>query len=160
MKKTLIGLLLVLFATLASCAGYVPGRQAYWDAQVREMCEKDGGVHIVDRVRITKNETNFLGQSAGKPTVLAKELAHPQSPVYAIRGKGKILSSEGNISIGRSEWSIIRRSDEKVVANLIRYSRTGGDFPEFIHQSTYFCPSSEKINSDMQEIFIFEENSK
>lgn len=158
MKKILIALLLTL--ALTGCMGYVPGQQSYWDAQVREMCEKDGGVHIIERVRITKNEMNFLGESDGKLTILVKELAHPKSPVYAIRGKRKIFASEGNSSIGRAEWSIIRRSDEKVVANLIRYSRTGGDFPEFIHQSTFFCPSSERITSDMQKLFIIEGDSK
>ncbi len=145
---------------LAGCMGYVPGQQSYWDAQVREMCEKDGGVHIVERVRITKNEMSFLGESDGKPAILVKELAHPKSPVYAIREKGKIFASEGNASIGRTEWSIIRRSDEKVVANLIRYSRTGGDLPEFIHQSTFFCPSPEKISNDMQKLFIIEGDPK
>jgi hypothetical protein len=147
-------------AALAGCMGYVPGQQSYWDAQVREMCAKDGGVHIIERVRITENEMGFLSKDAGKLIILAKELAHPKSPVYAVREKGKIFASEGNSSIGRTEWSVIRRSDQKVVANLIRYSRTGGDFPEFVHQSTFFCPSAEKITNDLQKIFLIEGDSK
>lgn len=158
MKKLLFVMLLT--ATLAGCAGYVPGRQSYWDTQVREMCAKDGGVHIIEPVRITKNEMNFLGGGEGKLMILAKELAHPKSPVYAVREHGEILASEGNAAIGRTEWSIIRRSDGKIVANLVRYSRTGGDFPDFIHQSTFFCPSSEKITSDTQKLFLIEGDSK
>jgi hypothetical protein len=155
MTKFFLVILLV-----AGCAGCVPGRQAYWDTQVRKMCRKDGGVQIFERVRITKSEINFLGESSGKLVILSKELAHPQSPVYAIRREGKIFASEGNVSIGKSEWSIIRRLDKKVVANLIRYSRTGGDSPGFIHQSTFFCPDSEVMSSDIQKLFIIEENSK
>lgn len=151
-------LTMLFTAALAGCAGYVPGRQSYWDAQVREMCDKDGGVHILERVRITKDEMNFLNRSEGKFTILVKELAHPKSPVYAVRAHGKIFASEGNATIGRTEWSIIRRSDEKIVANLILYSRTGGDFPKFIHQSTFFCPSSEVIASDTQNYFSLKSN--
>lgn len=158
MKKKSISLFLAVI--LAGCMSYVPGQQSYWDTQVKEMCAKDGGLHIIERVRIAKSEMNFLGKNNGKLSVLVKELAHPKSPVYAIRDEGKVFASEGNASIGRVNWSIVRRSDQKVVATLIRYSRTGGDFPEFIHQSTFFCPSSEKISNDMQDLFLIDGDSK
>src|SRR5688500_192867 len=63
--------------------GFYEGRKAYWDYQVREMCAKDGGVRILERVRISKTDINFLGRNDGKIAVPVRELAPPNAPVYS-----------------------------------------------------------------------------
>ncbi len=181
MKKTLIGLLLVLFAMLASCAGYVPGRQAYWDAQVREMCEKDGGVHIVDRVRITKNETNFLGQRDGHVQIFEKvsiqkkeldemlragdgfislkmkELSGIEDAVY-MESKEKNIR-DANPRVRRTEWLVVRQTDKKVVATWNSYGRIGGDMPTgLVHDSSFRCPDWKQTWIELRELFLVKEN--
>ena len=158
MNKLLVALLLLV--TLVGCAGYVPGRQSYWDAQVKEMCEKDGGVQIIEKLRITKLDVNLLGGGAdGKIDIMIKELAHPRAPVYAVIKE--TIIREVNPSVWRSESEIVRRVDQVIVARWVAYSRSGGDFPTGLaHDSRFTCPDLKKITSDMQQLFIVEGDSK
>lgn len=64
MKKILIASLLT--AVLTGCIGYVPGHQSYWDAQVREMCGKDGGVKIIETVRLNRQQYSLLLNKFGQ----------------------------------------------------------------------------------------------
>ena len=160
MKNILIVLLLSI--TFVGCAGYVPGRQSYWDAQVKEMCEKDGGVTIFERIRMSKADIDrrILPMTAdGKLGIALKELAHSDAPVYAER-KTTYLR-ESNPQVGRVEWIAIRRSDQVVVARWISYGRFGGDLPTGLaHDSSFGCPVPRKITSDLQQLFIVEGDSK
>lgn len=74
MKTILISALIA--AVLTGCAGYVPGRQTYWDAQVREMCAKDGYVRIFEKVSISKKELDrMILTGDGKISLKMKDLA-------------------------------------------------------------------------------------
>src|SRR4051812_37644081 len=72
----------LLCLTLSGCGGWFPGRQHYWDAKVREMCEKDGGVRIFEKLRLSKADVQLLTQGDGKIGVPVKSLANPNSPAY------------------------------------------------------------------------------
>jgi hypothetical protein len=162
-RKSVVSKLVVavLVATLLGCIGYVPGRQTYWDARVQEMCAKDGGVTIYERVRISKGDLDrriLPITKDGKIGVAPEQLAHPSAPVYA-RNKTAVLR-EGNPGVWRSEWEIVRRSDGKVVARWVAYSRSGGDIPSPAHDSRVTCPELSRISSDLHQLFIVEEHSK
>src|SRR6266850_8143339 len=60
-----IGTLVFYTALLASCAGYTPGTKAYWDAQIDEMCQKDGGIRVYETVQLTRSEYQTLGGAYG-----------------------------------------------------------------------------------------------
>jgi hypothetical protein len=65
--------------------GWVPGRQSYWDAKVKEMCNKDGGVTIYERVSVPKIdlERGVLPVGAdGQIGISLGALAHPDAPIY------------------------------------------------------------------------------
>ena len=142
------------------CMGYLPGRQTYWDAKVREMCKADGGVRILERVRISEAEVRLLGQADGRIGIPVKELAPPDAPVYAVLNRA-LLEHVGNLGVGRTESTIIRRADGAVVARWVAYSRTGGDVPTGLaHESTYWCPELKTIASDLQQLFIVVDNPK
>lgn len=140
-----------LAAALAGCMGWVPGRQSYWDAKVKEMCEKDGGVQILEKLHITRTDIEFLEKVDGKISVPIKELAHPRSPAYAVN-KSEILR-DGNPGVWRSEWEIVRRTDNVIVARWVAYTRVGGDFPSHAHESRFTCPDLTRITTDMQQLF-------
>jgi len=135
MKKILIGLLISV--TLVGCMGYVPGEQSYWDAQVREMCEKDGRVQIFERVSISKQELDgMLRTGEGVISLKMKDSAKIEDTVY-------LESSETNIREGiprvrRTEWLAVRRADKKVVARWYSYGRIGGDIPTGLNMIRHY----------------------
>ena len=156
MKKILFSSLFpILFS---GCMGYVPGQQSYWDEQVREMCERDGGVRIYEKLRITKADIELLGRVGGKIGVPAKDLANPKAPAYQELKITRIR--DGNPRVSRTDLIIVRRADQTVVAQATIYARSGGDFPSPAQTSGYRCPDAKTIMSDLQELFIVEGDSK
>lgn len=149
------GCVFVLLVLLVhGCAGYVPGRQTYWDAQVREMCAKDGGVQIFEKIRITVEDAKFLGKADGRIGIPAKDRADPRAPVYAVNRTSVIR--EGVPGVWRSEWDVVRRTDGAVIAKAIIYNRSGGDFPSPAHDSRYMCPDLKRISAELQQVFVVE----
>jgi hypothetical protein len=148
-------MMLLAVVTLSGCMGWAPGRQAYWDAQVKEMCDKDGGVKIFEKLRISKPDIDLLGRIDGKIAVPSKNSAHPNAPVYS---ELKITSiRDANPRVFRSESVIIRRADQTILARWVAYSRSGGDFPTGLSEGTSFnCPDLKAITSDLQQLFIVE----
>lgn len=147
MKKTSMT---VLFAvTLSGCTGNLPGRQSYWDAQVRERCEKDGGITIHERVKISKKDALFLwGQGLPLPT----ENTRKDSPYFWEMTEEKIRDSYPKVA--RTEDLVKRRSDGKVLGKSIRYWRSGGDFPAGLSEATSFiCPQHANLS---EQIFLIE----
>ncbi len=158
MKKPSIALLLVI--TLSGCMGYVPGQQSYWDAQVREMCAKDGGVKIIEKLRLSKEDVNLLGSVDGNIRIPSKKSAHPNAPAYSELNI-TYVRNEGNPSVWRAESLIKRRLDQVVIARWVTYTRSGGDIPTgLVHDSSFTCPDLKKITSDLQLLFIVEGDSK
>ena len=129
--------IVLVTTTFAGCAGYVPGRQAYWDAQVKEMCEKDGGVTVYERVKLTQNEYRRLGGIGGTVPVPTRSSASPNTPYVADTKIIKIR--ESNPEVYRRETMIVRVVDGKVLSRQVTYGRIGGDFPSPAHRSSYGC---------------------
>lgn len=54
-----------LIAGLIAAVIFYEGRKAYWDAQVKEMCVKDGGIRVHERVTLSKADYERLGGQSG-----------------------------------------------------------------------------------------------
>ena len=54
-------LLLGLTLCLASCTSYFPGQKSYWDSQVKELCERDGGSTVYEVIELTQEQYKSLG---------------------------------------------------------------------------------------------------
>jgi hypothetical protein len=147
-----------LIALLILTILFYEGRKAYWDVQVKEMCVRDGGVKIFEKLRISKADIDLLGRVDGKIDVPIKQLAKPESPAYMELEFTNLR--EGEPRITRTESAVIRRADRIVVARWVIYSRFGGDFPSPAHPSISRCPELKKITSDLQPLFIVEGDSK
>lgn len=78
--------------------------------------------------------------------------ASPDYP-YVSKGNTQILN-EHNPRVYRSEDRYIRRSDGKIVAIAVQYSRVGGDFPAYAHPSSYTCPDAKQAVLDERKIFV------
>lgn len=143
--------LTLLALTLGGCMGYVPGQQSYWDAQVRERCEKDGGVTVYERVKINKTDFQILLRQS-----LPTESSRMDQPYFWIRSETKIHDS--NPTVVRSETFIKRRSDGRVLGRSVRYSRRGGDIPTGFSEATSFaCPQQADLS---EKVFLVGEDSK
>ena len=147
---------LILVPLLA--VGFYESRKAYWDAQVREMCAKDGGVTVLEQISISKEQEEYLPHVDGVVAVTRESLSDPRAPAFS-----KIVETiveSGNPSVLRYEQVIVRRADKTATARVVIYVRTGGDLPSPAFPSNYYCPPLSKINSEISKVFRIEEATK
>lgn len=111
------------------------GRNMWLDHQVREMCAKDGGVRVYETVELTSD----LLDKFGRIYIPDKAEATPLNEYYYISGIHYYLN--GATKLSRTHHRIVRRSDEKVLGELIRYARAGGGLPGPWHGSSFMCPA-------------------
>ena len=152
----IISMPLVLIGLLILVVIFFEGRKAYWDNKVREMCEKDGGVIIQDKLEITLEEYANLPKVNNIVTVPA---VSNDAPVFSESKSTYLHRSDPEVR--RTEVHVIRRKDKKVIANYAMYSRVGGDFPTIIGHPTYFsCPDTVKIVTELSELFLVDLGAK
>jgi hypothetical protein len=136
---------------LCNCAGYTPGAKSHWDQQVREMCAKDGGVTIYERVSISRAQLEKLPKAGVYAAIPARANATPEDLVFWDDSSSTI--HDANLRVWRSEQVVKRKSDEKIVARIVRYSRVGGDVPTALaHSSSFACPEEEQIFAQQARI--------
>lgn len=143
---------LVVVLLMIVAIGFCEGRKAYWDFKVREMCAKDGGTRVHERVTLTKTEYDRLGGRGGMIAVPHEKSASKDYP-YISTGSTMIIN-ENDPRVYRSEDIYVRRSDRKILATSVQYSRVGGDFPlSYAHPSSFVCPEQKKVVAEERAIF-------
>lgn len=147
----------VIVGVLSGCAGWSPGQQSYWDARVRELCKKDGGVTVYEQVKITRREFDALGGLNGTVPVPIRAFAQPGTPYVAETKRFTI--HEWAPEVLRRETSIIRVADGKVLSRQIQYLRIGGDFPSPSHESSYSCADVGVPLDVERKTFLVTENA-
>jgi len=130
---------LTLILLLILVVGFYEGRKAYWDHKVTEMCEKDGGIKIYERVQLDEAEYNLYINKFGQLSIPIDEEA-PESIRY-IRKDNREFIRRNNPTVRRYESVIIRRTDNKILGKRIAYSRVGGDSIA-LHPSIFSCPDN------------------
>jgi hypothetical protein len=96
-----------------------------WDAKVRELCQKDGGVTVYERVRLSKDESRHITGPAGDLVVPPKDAANGGKPY--VSESERIVLNEGNPVVYRWETAIVRTSDGKILSRLVHYGRVRSD---------------------------------
>jgi hypothetical protein len=144
---------------LYGCAGYTPGAKSYWDQRVNDMCAKDGGVTIYERIPIPKAQFEKLPRVGGHAAIPPRTDAKADDLVFWDEFSTDIR--DANPRVWRSEQIVRRRSDEKIVARIVRYSRVGGDMPTGLaHSSSLGCPEEEQIFAQQEKIFAISDPSR
>jgi hypothetical protein len=92
-----------------------------WDAKVKELCQRDGGVTVFERVRLSKDEARHITGPAGGLVVPGKDAA-TAGRLY-VSETTRIGLNDGNPAVFRSETVIVRTSDGKVLSRLVNYGR-------------------------------------
>ena len=137
----------VLFAPLLVSNGV----KYYYDAQVREMCAKDGGVRVYETVRLSADKFDELKRR--NFVFFSKELADPADEYYGETDDHYFR--QGSPSLVRIHYRIVWRNDRKVLGESIRYARAGGDLPGPWHGSGFMCPDPVKYPSKFETaIFV------
>jgi len=133
--KVVAAVLLAPFVLLIAGIGGCEARKAYYDWQVRKLCERDGGVVVYERMAISKADylrfAREVGSGAKGSALVAESPVYTETTITYIR--------RGNPEIRRDEEVFRRRSDNKILARYVYYARVGGDFPSWAHPSSRGC---------------------
>lgn len=148
-----LGLILLALAYF----GFCEARKAYWDHQVKLMCEKEGGIKVYERMPIPREyiDKDGLIRIRSKPKNPAHPLAFEATPTDTFYYEWIEESiKQGGLAVGRHNLKVYRASDKKVLGSMIVYSRSGGDFPTFAHPSSISCPDIQNRPDLLNSIFI------
>lgn len=135
--RVLMWVVLTPIVVLVSAIGGCEARKAYYDSQVRKLCEKDGGVTVFQRVTLSHDEYKQLGGSEGVIPVYASSSKHPNEPYFTETKTEYVRKS--NPEVRRDGIVFKRRSDNVVLGRFVYYARVGGDFPTLAHPSSKGC---------------------
>lgn len=141
-----VGLVILLALVLA----YYEGRKAYWDYQVQEMCEKDGGIKVYKTIGLPADKFNEWGQPnfykpANGKNALGDEYIFISGTQYY---------RKGNPQVARYYVQVVQRRDGEVLGESISYGRGGGDMPTPSYGSSYHCPEEYGDIPLLTRIFI------
>jgi hypothetical protein len=125
---------------------YCEANKAYWDYRVKEMCLKDGGVTVYEKVKLTKEERNQLR---------FRDVSHVTSDdVYYSEFDNETIKN-GTPEVFKMTLFIYRNNDQKLLGKKVTYGRRGGDFPSGIaHPSSYSCNQIKGLDTNI-ELSIF-----
>ena len=131
------------FALVVLGVIYCELNKAYWDHRIKEMCEKNGGVTVFEKVEISKADYPSLKFTSNGHAIFPPESHANQNTPFYYTFKTEYLK-KGSPDVMRFEQSIIRSKDKKALSTHISYARSGGDFPDFIsYPSSYSCGDTE-----------------
>ncbi len=114
---------------------YAGGQKLYYDMQVRRLCAIDGGIRVYETVKLPAERFDKHGNVQIPDKARAKT-----GDEYYYESETKYLRS-GDPQLLRMRTQIIRRNDGKVLGEIIRYARGGGDIPGPWHLSSFTCPN-------------------
>lgn len=136
-SKLLVTLVATPVVIAAATIGGYEIRKTYFDRQIDKMCERDGGVTVFEKVAVSRQEYFRLGGSNGQIPVPEERSATAEYPYVSSTARSVIRS--GNPEVFRTEAVIKRRSDGRVLARFVSYTRIGGDVPSWAHPSHRTC---------------------
>jgi hypothetical protein len=149
--KLLTALIATPVLMVVAVIGGCEARKAYFDRQVDKLCESDGGVTVFETVAVSKQEYLRLGGSNWQVPVPEERSAPPDYPY--VSNTTRTVLRNGHPEVTRTEALVKRRSDGKVLARLVTYTRIGGDPPSWAHPSHRTCNLPE---GNLTQVFIVE----
>lgn len=123
------------------------------DRQMKELCEKDGGVRVFEVVTLPASyfdsdgqvkSTEWVAQETGraKSERLLRSIGKDEYRVYLdiqILKDGDPVQGDGRLR--HRSWKIVRSSDGRLLGEAAQYARSGGDYIYWGHFSQANCPS-------------------
>lgn len=131
--------LIAMLVTLGGC------EKQRLESQMQALCKKDGGTHVYETVVLPPSDYAALYAAATKSKSREDAFAPGYRYVYhsevVVGSEHESIESHGRIV--RGYHAIIRTSDGKLMAEAVRYGRTGGDLVTLgMHPSISMCPTT------------------
>jgi hypothetical protein len=117
------------------------------DAEVKRLCELDGGVRVYERAEPPAANVD----SRGNVRIPTKANATAQDEHY--RESETVYYGRGDPEMWRTEYRIVRALDKKVMGISVVYARRGGDLPSPMHESSFSCPAIDSRPSLERSVF-------
>lgn len=141
--KMVLALLLLIGIGVTACEV----NKAYWDRQVRELCELDGGVVVYEHVELTSSEFEGAVLNEGNRYIPFQD--ESSDSAYFLEDMAS-LEIKRYPFVRRDELRLVRRSDGVVLATQIYYGRRGGDFPTGLNETSHFgCSDIGSVKLDL-----------
>ncbi len=139
----------ILISLLVLAVIYCEVNKAYWDHKVKQLCEKDGGVTVYEKVNVSdKNYPDFLLDSLGNPILPFYRNMRDSDPFFYTHEEYSI--KKGFLRASKGITKIIRSSDKKELGRFVVFQRTGGDLPLVInHPSSFSCNRLKGFNHNL-----------
>lgn len=129
---------------------FAEGEKWLLDQQVRELCAKDGGVRVYEKVRLPAKKFDELKRAN---FVLPDKSRTASSSDEYYSETDQHYYRKGNPEVSRRQYRVIRRSDQKILGELVFYGRGGGDLPGPWYGSSFTCPDPTRVHFE-SEIFV------
>jgi hypothetical protein len=115
---------------------------------MEELCRKDGGVKVYEKVTLPASEFSNVGQPLAKYAQMAASQEDRLGPDYRyveveelVAGRPNADAKRGEGMLVRVRQAIFRRTDGKLLGEYVWYGRRGGDgFTFGFHPSSNSCP--------------------
>ncbi len=140
MKKIFLLLLVLPFVT--ACAS--GPSKAQLNAEVNRLCAIDGGVKIYETVTLPADkfdkwgQINFYRPTQGEDTLGAEYIY--QGDIHYYKKGAPVGQVTQKTAMKRNHIKVIRKSDMKLLGEVVMYHREASDLPEPLHHSSYQCP--------------------
>jgi len=108
------------------------------DARIDNLCKKDGGVVVYEKVKAPPEYLTQDGQ------VALDDLTRLKDREFYVE-VGSITIQPGSPEIRRIESTLRRRSDQKVLGKSVYYMRPSDDIPNLLWHRTHRCPEQGSI---------------
>ena len=141
-----------------------PSEKDHLNAQMAELCKKDGGVKIYETVKLPAEMFDQFGQPKFEKNNVLKMPKNMQahrlgsSYTYIIETtvlkEGDPWKNQGYLS--KDQFRIQRNVDKKIMAEEIQYYRSGGDRWYPGHPSASSCPLG--AGNITEKVFIKDSN--
>jgi hypothetical protein len=133
--------MLMLLPLATACAS--ESSKSGLDAEVKRLCQIDGGIKVYETVRLPPENFNRWGQlnfykpSRGEDALGNKYLLKIERHEIV---KGNPSYDPTELSMIRTRSQIIRKLDLKLLGESVVYLRVGGDPPGLSHSTSFACP--------------------
>ena len=152
-------IILLLLASLIIYAAFFTEKDRL-DREVDRLCAIDGGVKVYETVTLPEYRfdkyglINFYDPTQGD-NALGPEYIYKWNTHYYKKGH-PVSQGAQEIAMRRDHVKIIRKSDMKLMGEVVKYHRAGGDLPGPWMTSSYHCPDTLKASSNilMHEVFV------
>ena len=136
--------LILSIVVLTSC------EQAKVDAQMEELCKKDGGMQVYQKVAFPSDHFTEYGD------IKFFETWNTSKGGYRFKSSHENLKSN-KPTLTRRTYSVVRESDSRILGVYVVYSRIGGDIiwrpgPD----SSKSCPADANSTIFLRTIFVRE----